>query len=55
MTGFTLEEASRLRNVSVATIRSQLKALMAKTGTKRQVELIRLLSTLPRTVPVRNK
>jgi DNA-binding CsgD family transcriptional regulator len=48
LTGFSLEEIAQLRKVSIATVRSQLKGLMAKTDTQRQGDLIRLLSTLPR-------
>lgn len=51
LTGFSLEEIAQLRGVSITTVRSQLKALMAKTETERQSDLVRLLSTLPRTVP----
>jgi DNA-binding CsgD family transcriptional regulator/PAS domain-containing protein len=51
MTGFSLDEIARLRSVSVATIRSQMKNLLGKTDTQRQGDLIRLLSTLPRAVP----
>jgi DNA-binding CsgD family transcriptional regulator len=40
-----------LRKVSIATVRSQMKGLMGKTDTQRQGDLIRLLSTLPRTAP----
>lgn len=49
LTGFSLEEIAQLRKVSIATIRSQMKGLMGKTDTQRQGDLIRLLSTLPRT------
>ncbi len=52
LTGFSLEEIAQLRKVSIATIRSQMKGLMGKTDTQRQGDLIRLLSTLPRTAPV---
>ena len=51
LTGFSLEEVALLRKVSVATIRSQMKALLNKTDTRRQSELVRLLSSLPRTAP----
>jgi DNA-binding CsgD family transcriptional regulator len=34
-------------NVKISTVRSQLSAIFAKTGTTRQQELIRLLGTLP--------
>jgi DNA-binding CsgD family transcriptional regulator/PAS domain-containing protein len=49
LTGFSLEEIARLRKVAIATVRSQMKGLMAKTGTQRQGDLVRLLATLPRT------
>jgi DNA-binding CsgD family transcriptional regulator len=51
MTGYDLEEIAQLRRVSVATIRSQMKSLLAKTDTHRQADLLRLLSTIPRTMP----
>jgi len=49
LTGFSVEEIAQLRRVSVATVRSQLKPLLGKTGTRRQADLVRVLSTLPRT------
>jgi DNA-binding CsgD family transcriptional regulator/PAS domain-containing protein len=51
LTGYSLEEIAQLRKVSIATVRTQIKALMGKTDTQRQSDLIRLLSTLPRTAP----
>lgn len=51
LTGFSLDELALLRKVSVATVRSQMKGLFGKTSTQRQGDLIRLLSSLPRTVP----
>jgi DNA-binding CsgD family transcriptional regulator/PAS domain-containing protein len=51
LTGYSLDEIAHLRRVSVQTVRSQMKSLLAKTETSRQGDLIRLLSTLPRTVP----
>jgi len=54
LTGFSLEDISMFRKVSVATIRSQMKTLMGKTDTRRQSDLVRLLSALPRTVPTQN-
>lgn len=51
LTGCSLEEIAQQRKVSVATVRSQMKALMSKTDTQRQGDLVRLLSTLPRTAP----
>jgi DNA-binding CsgD family transcriptional regulator len=53
LTGFSIEEIAQLRKVSIATVRSQMKGLMDKTDTQRQGDLIRLLSTLPRTAPTR--
>jgi DNA-binding CsgD family transcriptional regulator len=52
LTGFSLDEVATLRRVSVTTVRSQMKSLLGKTETRRQGELIRLLSSLPRTAPV---
>jgi DNA-binding CsgD family transcriptional regulator len=43
--GMSLEEAARRRGVTINTVRSQLKAAFAKTGTSRQGELIRLVLT----------
>jgi DNA-binding CsgD family transcriptional regulator len=54
LTGFSLEDISLFRKVSVATIRSQMKTLMGKTDTRRQSDLVRLLSALPRTAPSQN-
>jgi DNA-binding CsgD family transcriptional regulator/PAS domain-containing protein len=51
LTGFSLDEIAQLRKVSIGTVRSQMKGLMGKTDTQRQGDLIRLLSTLPRTAP----
>ncbi len=41
--GRTLAEISAARGVSIETVRSQLKAAMAKLGVSRQVELVRLV------------
>jgi DNA-binding CsgD family transcriptional regulator len=51
LTGFSIEDLALLRKVSVATVRSQMKALLGKTDTRRQTDLVRLLSSLPRTTP----
>jgi DNA-binding CsgD family transcriptional regulator len=51
LTGCSLDEIAHQRKVSVATVRSQMKGLMGKTDTQRQGDLVRLLSTLPRTAP----
>jgi DNA-binding CsgD family transcriptional regulator/PAS domain-containing protein len=48
LTGYTSEEVALLRGVSLSTVRSQLKVLLQKTGTRRQSDLLRLLMTLPR-------
>ncbi|MDB5370757.1 MAG: putative Transcriptional regulator, LuxR family protein [Roseomonas sp.] len=46
--GQSPEDIAAARRVSIVTIRSQVRALMAKTGTRRQGEVIRLLLSLPR-------
>jgi DNA-binding CsgD family transcriptional regulator/PAS domain-containing protein len=51
LTGLSLEEIARLRAVSLATVRTQLKTILAKTDTRRQADLVRLLATLPHTAP----
>jgi DNA-binding CsgD family transcriptional regulator/PAS domain-containing protein len=43
----TLEEIAALRGVTKETIRTQTKSLMAKTDTRRQSQLVRLLLSLP--------
>jgi len=45
--GETLDEIAARRMVSRETIRTQLKALFSKTGTKRQTDLVRLLGQMP--------
>jgi DNA-binding CsgD family transcriptional regulator len=45
--GKTADEIAEERGVSVGTVRTQLKALLQKTGTDRQAELVRLLLTIP--------
>jgi DNA-binding CsgD family transcriptional regulator len=45
--GHSLNEAAELHSVTQETVRSQLKAIFQKTGTKRQAELVRMLSGLP--------
>ncbi len=44
--GATVNEAATTHNVSVATIRTQLAAIFAKTRTNRQAELVMLISRL---------
>ncbi|MCJ2132676.1 LuxR family transcriptional regulator [Methylobacterium sp. J-026] len=44
--GATVNEAASTHNVSVATIRTQLAAIFAKTRTNRQAELVMLISRL---------
>ena len=45
--GKTADEIAEERGVSVGTVRTQLKALLQKTETDRQAELVRLLLTIP--------
>jgi DNA-binding CsgD family transcriptional regulator/PAS domain-containing protein len=47
LNGNSTSEAAELGQVSRETVKSQLSAVFHKTGTRRQGELIRLLSTLP--------
>lgn len=49
--GDTLQEAAVSREVALGTVQSQLKAIRAKTDTRRQAELVSLLSSLPRLPP----
>lgn len=42
--GLSIDDISVLASTSRETIRTQLKAVMAKTGTRRQVDLVRLLA-----------
>jgi DNA-binding CsgD family transcriptional regulator len=42
--GKTIDQIALERKTSIETVRSQLKATMAKTGTSRQVDLVKLLS-----------
>ncbi len=51
LTGYSLDEVSLLRKTSLATTRSQMKSLFEKTSTRRQGELIQLLSSLPKVPP----
>lgn len=45
--GLSLEEHAEQQGVRLATVRTQLKAIFAKTGTHRQSDLVRLLDTIP--------
>lgn len=44
--GLTVAEIARTRGRSVATVRNQLRSVMAKTASTRQADLILLLGTL---------
>jgi DNA-binding CsgD family transcriptional regulator len=48
--GLSVGEAAAKRGRSVATMRTHLASVLAKTGTARQSDLVRLLSRLPRTM-----
>jgi DNA-binding CsgD family transcriptional regulator len=52
MAGLSLEQIAEAREVSRGTARVQLKSLLHKTGTRGQGELIRLLLSLPKTLPM---
>ncbi len=45
--GRSLEEAAAMLNITTETARSYIKRILGKTGTKRQVELVRLLLLSP--------
>ena len=47
MLGATVNEVATATGVSVCTIRSQLRSLLIKTGSRRQAELVRILSAVP--------
>lgn len=47
--GHTLAEMADLGDVSMNTVRSQLKQVLSKTGTGRQVELVNAVNALPKT------
>lgn len=50
--GLSIEDVAAVRKTSLNTLRTQLKAIMAKTGTTRQSELVALIfRTLPCVVP----
>jgi DNA-binding CsgD family transcriptional regulator len=46
-TGFSPEGIASIRGASVETVRSQIKSLLLKTDTRRQIDLVRLLCRLP--------
>ena len=48
LSGLSVVEAAAKRGRSVATVRTHLASVLAKTGTARQSDLVRLLSRLPR-------
>jgi DNA-binding CsgD family transcriptional regulator len=45
--GHSLEEIAKQRNVTMATLRSQLKTCFRKTGTTRQAEVVKLILSGP--------
>ncbi|MBD8874020.1 hypothetical protein [Rhodanobacter sp. DHB23] len=51
--GYSAQEIACLRRVAIGTVRQQIKSMLAKTGTCRQSDMVRLFMTLPRTtVPI---
>ena len=48
--GYSLEYIATLRNVSIGTVRQQLKSILSKTETQKQSDLVRLLLSVPRTM-----
>jgi DNA-binding CsgD family transcriptional regulator len=49
LAGLSVREIAVASERSIATVRTHLASLLAKTGTARQSELVRLLMRLPRT------
>ena len=47
--GFTLRDTSETLSVSINTVRAQLSAVFAKTGCRRQADLVRILSRIEQT------
>jgi DNA-binding CsgD family transcriptional regulator len=47
LAGSTARECARSAGVGIATVRSQLHSMFAKTGARRQAELVALLSRVP--------
>lgn len=54
LNGLSLKESAEDRGIGLETARTQLSALFAKTGTRRQAELLTLLGKLSRATRVRN-
>jgi DNA-binding CsgD family transcriptional regulator len=52
VSGRTIDEYAQDRGVSLATVRSQLKTVLAKTGMSRQVQLVAALARLPIECPL---
>jgi DNA-binding CsgD family transcriptional regulator len=50
LTGLSPEAIAVARGVSIGTVRSQIKSLLAKTNTQRLIDLVRLLYSIPRTL-----
>lgn len=50
MRGLSIEEFANERKVSIETVRTQSKSLLAKTGSRRQAELVAMLARLPNTL-----
>jgi DNA-binding CsgD family transcriptional regulator/PAS domain-containing protein len=48
LNGQSPDEAARDRKVSIGTVRTQIKSIMAKTGARRQAELVLILARVPR-------
>ena len=46
-TGLTLRDITGVRNISMATLRTQVRAVLAKTGVRRLADLSRLLAQIP--------
>lgn len=46
--GKVAKDIAGLNGVTIATVRTQLRAVFAKTGTSRQAELVQLISAIPR-------
>jgi DNA-binding CsgD family transcriptional regulator len=44
--GSTLQQIAALRAITLSTLRTQLKAVFSKTGSRRQVDLVRMVGPL---------